>query len=104
MVAFSLIHASFVHFHVMLFVQMLLQSYSAIHKVLGASLFLSQIFVTIVTVRQMRVFSQPDMNSVFGFQVFGNAAVASQMTLAILTDGHDVDARKSEGLVLKSSQ
>lgn len=72
----------------MVLVEMFFQSYSAIHKVLGATLFLPQILVTVDAVGQVRVVSQSYVYSMASLQMLGDAAIAAQMAATVLTDGH----------------
>ena len=86
--ASPLVHASFVHLDVMVLAQVLFESYPGIHKMLRASFFLAEVFVTVIAVGEMRVFSETDMDSVRRLQMLGNARIASQMASAVLTNGH----------------
>ena len=76
------------HLHLMEFVQMLFEGLSLVDIGLGC-LFLSQIFVTILTICQMRVFSQSNVNVVGLFEMLGNGAVRpAQMAMAIVAKRH----------------
>lgn len=78
------------HLNGVAFVQVLFQRLPLIHKarLVGIMFLVAQIFVTIHTVGEVRVFSESDVDCMVLVQMLRNVPVRSQVGVAILTKGH----------------